>query len=264
MHQMEVINRRAWRNPLYLRDYRRAEGYLNDGERILVRALEIRHPAGRMLDIGCGAGRIANLVKHFVGDYLGIDYTSEMVTAARDKHPDLSFEQLDARDLSSLADESFDLAIFSYNGIDSVDQNGRLAVLHEVNRVLKSGGSFAFSSFNRNWSGFDLPARPYGLRWAINPLRMALRLTRWTIGKLRERRYMPFEQRGEHTILLHSAHDFGIMVYATTPFQIRQQLADAGFTSEIQIMREDGQPLHDEDDAGIEYFYILACKAYIS
>jgi len=262
MHQMETINRRTWRNPLALRQYRRTKDYVNEGERVLMAQAERRHDGGRILDLGCGGGRTANLVKHFAGDYLGVDYTPQMVSMARTNHPGLRFEHMDARDLSLLPDADFDLVLFSFNGIDSVDPEGRLAVLSEVARVLEPGGSFAFSSFNRNWHGFNLSARPRppGGSWVVNPVRMAARVVRWGIGKTRERRYMVLEQRGEHAILLHSAHEFGIMVYATTPSQLRQQLISAGFAPEVEIMRTDGQPIQDEMEADNEYFHILAQK----
>ena len=89
---------------------------------------------------------------------------------------------------------------------------------------------------------------------------MAVRSVRWAIGKVRRRRYRPFEQRGEHAVLLHSAHDFGIMIYATTPSQIRRQLADAGFSQDMEILRADGRPTGDDMEATNEYFHVLARK----
>lgn len=32
MHQMEMINRRTWSNPLSRRDYRNSSGFINEGE----------------------------------------------------------------------------------------------------------------------------------------------------------------------------------------------------------------------------------------
>lgn len=260
MHRMEAINRRTWRNPLTLRVYRRSKDYLNAGEQALLAEAERRHIGARILDLGCGGGRTAYLVEHFASDYLGIDYTPQMISMARANHPGLHFEIMDARDLSALPNESFDLALFSYNGIDSVDPRGRLAILNEVVRVLAPGGSFAFSSFNRNWHGFNLPARRPDFIRAANPARMALQAVRWAIGASRERRYMALEQRGEHAILLHSAHEFGIMVYATTPDQLRQQLTASGFAPQVEIMRTDGRQLENGTDTDNEYFHILARK----
>ena len=54
----------------------------------------------------------------------------------------------DARNLSQFADNSFDLILFSFNGIDYISHEDRLKVLQEINRVGKSGGYFFFSSHN--------------------------------------------------------------------------------------------------------------------
>lgn len=260
--QQEAINRRTWSRPSALERYRRPDGYETEGERALMAEMERRHAGGRILDLGCGGGRTAHLIKPFAGEYLGVDYTAQMIPIARGNHPDLRFEHMDARDLSPLESGSFDAVLFSFNGIDSVGPEGRGAVLSEVGRVLRPGGSFAFSTFNRNWYGFQLATRPHARRsiWAANPARMAFRLARWGAGKLRERRYLALEQRGEHAILLHAAHEFGIMVYATTPAQIRRQLAAAGFAPDVTILRREGGGLADETEAGTEYFHVIARK----
>lgn len=261
--RQDAINRRAWSRPSALERYRIPDGYETEGERLVVAELERRHAGGRILDLGCGGGRTAHLLKPFAGDYLGIDYTAPMIPIARGNHPDLRFAHMDARDLSPLESGRFDAVLFSYNGLDSIGPEGRLAALSEAARVLRPGGSFAFSSFNRNWYGFQLATRPHTRRpiWAANPARLAYRLARWGAVKLRERRYLALEQRGEHAILLHAAHEFGIMIYATTPTQIRQQLGAAGFAPDVTILRKDGGAPVDETEAGTEYFHVIARKA---
>jgi SAM-dependent methyltransferase len=42
----------------------------------------------------------------------------------------------------------FDIVVFSYNGIDYVPHDDRLRVLSEIRRVLRHGGTFAFSTHN--------------------------------------------------------------------------------------------------------------------
>jgi len=74
-----------------------------------------------------------------------------MVDAAKDRYPDREFRQVDARDLSAFADESFDFVLFSYNGLDCVGHADRLQVLAEVHRVVRPGGVFMFSSHNMDW-----------------------------------------------------------------------------------------------------------------
>lgn len=258
---MEEINRRTWSNPLERRYYRKSSGYLNAGERLVFEAGLAQSRGGAILDIGVGGGRTSALLAPMASDYVGIDYTSEMIVLARSNHPGLSFETMDARDLSAFPDGRFDLVVFSYNGIDSVGADGRAAIMREVWRVLTPSGVFVFSTFNRNWTGFgQIRARP-GIEWTPDPLRLAYRLMMNGIGRVRRRRYMPLEQRGgEHAILLHPAHNFGIMVYATTPLQLAGQLAAAGFAGEPALFSDDARHLTGETHTDVEQFHVLATK----
>ncbi|MEK1903447.1 MAG: class I SAM-dependent methyltransferase [Rhizobium sp.] len=265
MHQMEMINRRTWSSPLSRRDYRNSNGFINEGERMALGIGLANAKGGSVLDIGVGGGRTAALLASEADNYVGIDYTPEMVTLARSNHPGLRFENMDARDLSAFANGSFDLVVFSYNGIDSVDADGRRSVLREVLRVLKAGGTFAFSTFNRNWHGFGENRARSSIVWSNHPVKLSFRLLKHAMGLVRERRFAPLEQRhGEHAILLHRAHDFGIMVYATTPGQLRSQLTESGFTGEPLLFSVDGRPLGGETLADEEYFHVVARKPSLS
>lgn len=221
-----------------------------------------RFLGGRFLDIGVGGGRTATLIAPNAGSYLGIDYTQEMVDVARANHPGLRFEHMDARDLKFLADRSQDVVVFSFNGIDSVDPEGRLAVLSEVNRVLAPGGVFVFSTFHREWEGFRTPPTAASVvPHSANPLLMGLRYARYAVGAYRARQRRRHEVRGgEHAILLHHAHYFGIMVYATTTGQINRQLAETGFATPARIFDENGAEISGQASAATQYVHVFAEK----
>ena len=263
MHQMEHINRKTWTNVWSLRQYGRSEGYLDEGERLaLEMAISTRRP--RILDIGVGGGRTAALLQD-KGDYIGIDYTPEMVARARAKHPSLKFELMDARDLSAFSDGEFDLVTFSYNGIDSVDAEGRVLVMREASRVLSPAGLFVFSTFNRDWSGFDRLNEHRPIEWTLDPVRLGFRLIRHIEGgilkALRMRRHASLEVREpDHAILIHSAHDFGIMVHATTYPHLTAQLQSAGFAGDLVLFDREGTRLGTSLPANVEYVHIIARK----
>jgi SAM-dependent methyltransferase len=262
---MEAINRQTWRNTWALRDYRRISGYLNRGERRAFEQGALNKGQGRVLDIGVGGGRTAGLLRDLATTYLGIDYTAEMVRSARQSYPDLRFEQMDARDLSAFKDGSFDLVVFSYNGIDSVDATGRQTILSEVSRVLAPGGAFVFSTFHRGWQGFQERIDYRRLEWTTNPVKLGFRTFRYVegriFGSLRVRRFSALEERkGEHAILLHGAHDFGVMVYATTPAQLQAQLSQAGFETPAFLLDIDGSAIGSVASDDHEYFHVVARK----
>lgn len=262
MHAMEKINRETWSAPLSLRGYRKISGYVDLGERRLFEMAFTRFRGGRFLDIGVGGGRTAELLSVNAGSYLGIDYTPEMIELARTNHPELDFQLMDARNMRVLDDRSQDLVVFSYNGIDSVDPSGRLAILREVNRVLAPGGAFVFSSFHRDWVGFQrAPSHSSIVAPGRNPLRLGLRYCRYLVGLLRARHRRRHEVRdGEHAILLHHAHYFGIMVYATTVAQLNRQLGEAGFVTPAHVFDENGAEVSGQALATTQYFNVFAEK----
>jgi ubiquinone/menaquinone biosynthesis C-methylase UbiE len=103
-----------------------------------------------LLDLGVGAGRTTEILRGFTRNYYGVDFSPEMIDQCRKRFPDLHFLVGDARDLSVFTSDSFDVVLFSFNGIDYVDHAGRIRVLAEVYRVLRPGGFFIVSSHNRD------------------------------------------------------------------------------------------------------------------
>lgn len=108
---------------------------------------------GRVLDLGCGPGRTTSALVELGYDVVGLDLTERFVEFARSFVADAEFVLGDARSLP-FEDETFDQALFSYNGIDDMaSENERIRTLREIRRVLAPGGIFAFSSHNR-WSTY--------------------------------------------------------------------------------------------------------------
>ncbi|MBI9020366.1 MAG: class I SAM-dependent methyltransferase [Verrucomicrobia bacterium] len=130
------------------------ESNLQAPEETILRELIPFLPTAKMLDIGVGGGRTTLHFAKWVSEYVGVDYAERMVEACRRRfagYPDtISFQVCDARSMEQFEADSFDFVLFSYNGIDCIDHEGRLTVLQEVGRVGKSGGTFAFSSHNLN------------------------------------------------------------------------------------------------------------------
>ena len=104
-----------------------------------------------MVDLGVGAGRTARHFAPLVRSYLGIDYAPGMVERCRRDLPGYRFEVGDACRLDGVADASCDFVLFSYNGIDHVGLDERVAALREMMRILRPGGTLAFSGHNANF-----------------------------------------------------------------------------------------------------------------
>ena len=102
-----------------------------------------------ILDIGVGCGRTTPYLTTKASRYVGVDYVKAMVDICVARFPGHLFRCADATNLSGLDDASFDVVVFSFNGIDAIPtKEGRLICLSEVFRVLRPGGLFIFSSHN--------------------------------------------------------------------------------------------------------------------
>ncbi|MFH2141737.1 MAG: class I SAM-dependent methyltransferase [Bacteroidota bacterium] len=121
----------------------------------------------KMLDIGIGCGRTFEGFSKKVSEYTGIDYSDAMVKACKQKFENAkdSFSVSDARNLCQWADGIFDFILFSFNGIDCVNQEGRIKVFNEIKRVGKNQSFFAFSSHNlysiSKLFRFKIPKNPF-------------------------------------------------------------------------------------------------------
>jgi 2-polyprenyl-6-hydroxyphenyl methylase/3-demethylubiquinone-9 3-methyltransferase len=105
----------------------------------------------RVLDLGCGAGFIANdLARRDAGfDVLGVDCAREAldVAAVHDTTGRVRWLDADARALP-LASGAFDV-VCAMDFLEHVEPTS--AVIAEVSRVLRPGGLFFFHTFDRSW-----------------------------------------------------------------------------------------------------------------
>ena len=78
-----------------------------------------------ILDLGVGGGRTTAFLSNKGGKYIGIDFSQPMIDVCCKKFPGLEFYCEDASDLRRFDDGTFDVVVFSFNGIlRSADQRG--------------------------------------------------------------------------------------------------------------------------------------------
>ncbi|MEM9216927.1 MAG: class I SAM-dependent methyltransferase [Cyanobacteria bacterium P01_F01_bin.150] len=169
----------------------------------------------KMLDMGVGGGRTTLHFAPLVKDYVGIDYSAKMITACQQRfkefdHP-IDLQICDARDMGQFEDNSFDLILFSYNGIDYVSHEDRIKILEEVKRVGKPGCYFCFSSHN-------LQALEKGLTWkeqlSLNPFNIYTNLVSlglfWLFNRSLKQREI---KESDHLIVRDDSHLFRLDTY---------------------------------------------------
>ena len=233
---------------------------LHESERAALGTVVAEVKGKRILDLGVGAGRTVKGLREISADYTGVDYVPEMVTYCRQRFPGVRFEQADARAMPQFADASFDLIVFSCNGICMVNHAGRLGILREVRRLLAPGGTFVFSTSNRNdpkagrflWPDFKM---------TTNPVRLAVRSARF-VGEaayraLNRLRFKPSEiHTDDYAILNDRSHHFRTMNYFITLDQQVRQLRELGFPHPPEVFDELGRRIEDDTTHGTMTFVV--------
>ncbi|PKW25538.1 class I SAM-dependent methyltransferase [Phycicoccus duodecadis] len=98
----------------------------------------------RVLDAGCGTGRMARFLADRGCSVVGVDISPGMLAMARRHHPDLEVHEASLTDLP-FADASFDGVLLWYSVIHLPDEDLARA-LAEVARVVRPGGHVLVAS----------------------------------------------------------------------------------------------------------------------
>jgi 2-polyprenyl-3-methyl-5-hydroxy-6-metoxy-1,4-benzoquinol methylase len=109
---------------------------------------EGKSPAAlRVLDFGCGAGRVTRALAKRFGQVVGVDISSEMLDRARRELADVSnveFVQSNGSDLAVLADSRFDFA-FAFSVFHHIPDKAIIeSCIREVGERLGTGSLFKF------------------------------------------------------------------------------------------------------------------------
>lgn len=141
---------------------------LQISEKVIFETYENKISTGNVLDIGIGAGRTTIHLSKIAKNYTGIDFSQLFVDYCKKlfaEKSNVNIEFGDARNLNSFTNQSFDFILFSFNGIDCVDFEGRAMILAEFKRLLKSDGILCFSFHNKynidKLYSFQTPKNPF-------------------------------------------------------------------------------------------------------
>lgn len=100
-------------------------------------------PGRRVLDLCCGPGYVAAAIKRLGGVPTGVDFSEDMLSLAKERWPDIDFQQGDAGALQ-IPERSFDAVVMNYGILHMARPESAMG---EVARVLKPGGRVAFTSW---------------------------------------------------------------------------------------------------------------------
>jgi ubiquinone/menaquinone biosynthesis C-methylase UbiE len=244
--------KRVYESKLFIEDYM-PQLELQKPELAILEELRSELPKWKMLDIGVGAGRTT---KHFAGlakEYVGIDYSSAMTKACRQRFPLYRLEVRDAMDLSVFDDAYFDFVMFSFNGIDSVTHQERLAILREIRRVTRKGGYFSFSTHNLNswWQG-------HPFRFSKNPAELYLSIYNFLLNRKVWQTIKRTTRKPQYAMIYHKYKNFLFRTYFITPSEQLKQLKDAGFSNTQAYDLANGKIISDPTKMLDNWVYFLA------
>ncbi len=117
--------------------------------------------AGRVVEIGCGGGRLLGYLVRLARRREGIDISPAMVRYCRAAFPEAAVDRGDLRALDRCLEGSFDVVLVSDNILDMLDDRERRRVLSEIGeRYLIDGGLLVFSTHNLAYMDAPPPASP--------------------------------------------------------------------------------------------------------
>jgi ubiquinone/menaquinone biosynthesis C-methylase UbiE len=219
------LNQETYNNQDVIAEYDKFDFLFKAESHILIK-LKTYLRKSSVLDIGMGAGRTTKHLANLCDQYTGIDYSENFVAHCKKKFSviqNASFSFADARFMPQFADNSFDFIIFSFNGIDCIDMEGRKLVIEECKRLLKDGGMFCFSFHN-----FYTIPKLYSLYVSKNPFKWNESWRRYKLVNKLNPAQEKFSQR-DYIILRDGENNFkSDVMYVKPEFQL-DMLRNYGF-----------------------------------
>jgi SAM-dependent methyltransferase len=207
--------------------------------------------SGRVLELGCGAGRVLGYLAALGGEVHGIDVSPQMAEYCRRRYPAAQVSVGDMRTVAQQIPGPFDAILAVDNILDVLEPEDRALVLRAVAGLLGPDGVLIFSAHNRdNAPGDRVATGADGAGSGSLPRRLvhrsAAQLLLGTRGSLRgainRRRLGPAQViTSEYAVLNDPEADWAALHYYVTAEAQASQLAAAGLRM-TECMDVDGQP----------------------
>jgi len=101
----------------------------------------------KVLDLGCGSGRLYQLFSNLSIDYVGVDQSEEQIKIAQKKFSNNKYVIAEMTSLP-FEDNEFDIIYCIATFHHLPDEESRIKALEEMNRVLKPGGYVIMTNWN--------------------------------------------------------------------------------------------------------------------
>jgi len=233
-------------------------------ERVLLYLLRDRIPDLAMLDLGVGAGRTGYTFAGLVDRYVGLDYSPRMIARSEALLAGTPGVELMVADAATVSPDlgSFDVVLFSFNGLDAAPPEDRERILTGIRSVLKDDGYFLFSTHS-------LRTLPFDERRSLSPRLRSSRLYRayaavasvpyaHRIRRLNRKLDLPAARRQGWAVVNSMAHNFSLEDFYVDPAYQVEQLSRLGFRVE-RLLDPDGNET-SLDRIGREPWFDYLCR----
>lgn len=178
----EIVARNPGHSDWYVERFRSMAAAGEDlaGEARLVDAMVPR--GARVLDAGCGPGRVGGALFAMGHDVVGVDIDPVLITAAEEDHPGPTWLVADLADLdlrSRGIEEGFDVVVCAGNVMTFVDPGARRDVLARMGEHVRTGGrvvvgfgagrGYDFTEFRDDCRAAGLSAEVELGTWDVRP-----------------------------------------------------------------------------------------------
>ncbi|HEX3617937.1 MAG TPA: class I SAM-dependent methyltransferase [Solirubrobacteraceae bacterium] len=207
--------------------------------------------SGRVLDLGCGAGRVLSYLVMLGADAYGVDIAPKMVERSKRTVPEATVVLGDISALDKSVEGKFDVVIAPDNLIDIFDDAQRRKVLAHIREYIVDGGLLIFSTHDLGWADNNQGPRTWERK--LTPLLLAQKLVevapaavvRSIFRRRREaankKRLAPLQQRNaDHAILNDFPHDYSLLHYYIHRDDQERQLQSLGYEM-VECLDERGR-----------------------
>lgn len=257
-----TANSTVWKSGRYLRSYDNRVLSLPEVRIFVSHASAL---AGRVLDLGCGAGRVLEYLVLIGADVNGLDISSAMVEHCRNAVPEASVAVGDVANLTKHVDGKFNAVLATDNLLDVFDNTERRHALREIREVLEPDGVLIFSSHDLAF--IDNPPSAYPGTDASITLRKLIQRTpadvaRSAVGRLQaignRRRLGPLQQRhADYAIINDRSHHYSLLHYYITRDGQERQLNDLGYDL-LECLDTEGRSIGPGGTGPGDWLYYVA------
>lgn len=111
----------------------------------------------RVLEVACGTGRLSEEIHKYVKEFVGLDYSNDMINIAKSKNADINYIWGDMRNLSEEEIGKFDLVICGFNSLQHLENDEDvMKFLESCYNVLQENGLLIIDIFNPNMKFLNL------------------------------------------------------------------------------------------------------------